>query len=356
MIDPIAYAADGSELLCGDGPELLAYRSDGAPAWKVFTEGILVGAGIVVDQAVTVDDQGRVCWRRRGNGELLHEIQLGGRPTDAVIAPDGAVAALVDGGVFVIPHGQAPRFIPILGVSSVAWGPDGNSLGVGAHSGAFAAYDPHTGQPWGSVQLGASVVGVGWSQLGQWVVGAGEQLALVSGDGSEVLRALATGQPLERVAVSQDGLLGATIHGMTVGVFALQDLQACGELVFRRALAEVRFGAGHWLAVGLDDGDATMVELLTGSPTRTEPHPGRGRNVWAMDNKVDRELLRGAVARHRAGGGPIARWVGPKEDEPKEETGCLRSALTVGCFTLLGFLVCSGGIGLLWWMQQQGYF
>ena len=120
--------------------------------------------------------------------------------------------------------------------------------------------------------------------------------------------------------------------------------------------AEVRFGAGHWLAVGLDDGDATMVELLTGSPTRTEPHPGRGRNVWAMDNKVDRELLRGAVARHRAGGGPIARWVGPKEDEPKEETGCLRSALTVGCFTLLGFLVCSGGIGLLWWMQQQGYF
>jgi hypothetical protein len=155
-----------------------------------------------------------------------------------------------------------------------------------------------------------------------------------------------------------DGTLAAVICAGHVQVIELQGHGDCGALEFRREILHVQFGAGHWLAVGLDDGDATLVELLTGSPTRTEPHPGRGRNVWSMENKVERDRVRGAVARHRAGGEPIARWVAPKEEEEEAEegSGCLRSAMWVGCFSMVMLALSLGVIALVWWMQQQGWF
>ncbi len=359
MSDPVALSPDGLDLAVGDGPELLAYRGDGAPTWKVFTEGILVGLGYVVDQLVCIDDRGVVTWRRRGDGLALHEVELGVGVRDGCVSPDGGVAAMADGGVWVMPPGQPARFIAAASVSTLSFGPDSRSVGIGQASGVFAAHDPASGLAWGTVDLGAPVTDVAWAVTGQWVVAAGEALHLVSGDGTEVLRRLPLQGPAAEVAVSTDGVLAAVICGTLVQVFELQTFTDCGALHFRRALVHLEFGAGHWLAVGLDDGDATLIELLTGSPTRTEPHPGRGRNVWAMENKVERDRVRGAVARKRAGGEPIARYVAPKDEreaEREEGSGCLRSAALVGCFSLVMLFVCSGGIGLLWWAQQQGMF
>jgi len=360
MIDPVAYAADGGSVVVGDGPELLAYRADGGPEWKVFTDGILVGLGIWVDQVVTVDDRGVVVWRNRGNGEALAEMPLEGvKPSGLAVSSDGAVVVVCDEGVWLVDRAVAPRFIAVKGACAVSWGPNRSSLGVGTHSGSFAAIDPVSGVAWGSTNLGSEVTGVAWSTLGQWVVCAGEQLAMVQGDGTEMARLLPDQGPLRNVAVSSDGVVAAAIRGTDVAVYELHQFQPTGRLEFRRELTDVIFGPGHAIAVGMDDGDATMVELVSGSPSRTEPHPGRGRNTWRMENRVDKDRLRGAVAMHRAGGAPIARWVGPKEDEEEEEksegSGCLQSAGIVGCVTVLMFFLCSGLVGVLWYAQQRGF-
>ena len=358
MSDPVALSPDGLDLAVGDGPELLAYHADGAPTWKVFTDGILVGLGYVVDRLICVDDRGVVTWRRRGDGQALHEVELGVPVRGACVASDGGVAALADRGVWLLPPGQPARFVAAASASAISFGPDGHSLGIGQASGVFAAHDPSSGLAWGTVELGAPVTGIAWSSSGRWVVAAGEALHLVSGDGSEVTHRLPLPAAAGEVAVSMDGVLAAVICGTLVQVFELQTLSDCGALRFRRELLHVAFGAGHWLAVGLDDGDATLVDLLTGSPTRTEPHPGRGRNVWSMENKVERDRVRGAVARQRAGGAPIARYVPPSQEEAEEEaeagSGCLRSALLVGCFTMGMLVICSGLLGLLWYAQRQG--
>jgi hypothetical protein len=358
MTDPVAYAADGGTVVVGDGPELLVYRSDGAPAYKLFLDGILAGVGVYVDQVITVDGDGRVCWHNRGNGEVLHEIRLDAAPTGLAVASDGALAVLTSQGVWIVRRGQVPRFVGVQGATAVCWGPDSGSMGVGTGSGSFAAIDPITGVAWGTVSLGAAIEGCGWSVLGEWVVTAGTQLALVQGDGAEITRVLPDEGPLGPVAVSSDGILVAAVCGTDVAVFELNQLSRCGELAFRRALTDVVFGPGHHLCIGMDDGDATMVEVVSGTPSRTEPHPGRGRNTWRMDNKVERDRLRGAVARHRAGGEPIARWVGPKEDESaaSEGSGCWQSAAIVGCVTVLTTVLCSGAVGVAWYLQQQGYF
>lgn len=356
MTDPFAYAPDGGTVVVADGPELLAYRSDGAPAWKVFTDGILTGVGVFLDQVVTCDDEGRVVWWNRGNGERLDEQQVQARPTALRLAPDGALALLADDGVWLVGRGQAPRFVAVQGACALTWGPNQGSLGVGTRMGSFAAIDPVSGVAWGTVALGAPIEGCGWSTLGHWVVAAGEQLALVAGDGTALVRSLVGQGAPTRLAVSADGLVVAAIEGSQVAVYELHDLARCGELVFRRPLTDVAFGPGHQVGVGHDDGDATMVELVAGTPSRTEPHPGRGRNTWRLDNQVDRDRLRGAVARHRAGGEPIARWVGPKEQERGSSgAGCWQSVAIVGCATILVTVVCTGMAGGLVYLQQQGY-
>lgn len=357
-VDPVALSPDGHAVAVGDGPELLAYRGDGAPTWKVFTDGILVGLGYVVDQLVCIDDRGVVTWRRRGDGQALHEVELGVAARGGEVSADGGVVVLTDDGLWVLGPGSPARFVAAAAASVVAFGPNSQSVGVGHASGVFAAHDPATGLAWGSVDLGAPVAGVAWCVNGQWVVAAGEALHLVSGDGATLQARLTLPGPGADVAVSLDGTLAAVICGTHVQVFELQGQGDCGALQFRRELLHLAFGAGHWLGVGLDDGDATLVELLTGSPTRTEPHPGRGRNVWAMENKVERDRVRGAVARHRAGGEPIARWVAPEveEEEAEEGSGCLRSAAMVGCFSMGMLAVSLGLIALLWWMQQEGWF
>ena len=357
MNDPVAYAPDGGSVVVADGPELLAYRSDGAPAWKVFTDGILTGVDVTFEQVITVDSDGRVVWWNRGNGARIDDTTLQAVPTDLKVSSDGVLAVLCSEGVWILRHGSPPRFIAVQGATAMSWGPNSGSLGVGTGAGTFAAIDPVSGVAWGTVSLGAGVAGCAWSVLGEWVVTAGTQLALVQGDGAEIARVLPDEGPLGRVACSADGIIVAAITAMHVAVFELNQLSRVGELQFRRALTDVVFGPGHHLAIGLDDGDATMVEVVAGTPSRTEPHPGRGRNTWRMDNKVERDRLRGAVARHRAGGEPIARWVGPQEDnKAKEGSGCWQSAATVGCVTLLMTALCSGLIGLAYYLQQQGYF
>ncbi|RUA21000.1 MAG: hypothetical protein DSY79_08505, partial [Chloroflexi bacterium] len=47
--------ADGSQIMVGDGPELLVYRQDGQPIYKDFCDNVLVGMVCTPEYLVTVD-------------------------------------------------------------------------------------------------------------------------------------------------------------------------------------------------------------------------------------------------------------------------------------------------------------
>ena len=113
-----------------------------------------------------------------------------------------------------------------------------------------------------------------------------------------------------------------------------------------RAIEDVYIEDGTFGLV-LDDGDGNWIDLATGATFRTEPHPGRGRATWRLENKVDLGAIRGAIALQQAGGAPIARYV------PKDDDGGGRSGFWAGCLSVVTVLftftlICTGLLTLMY--------
>jgi hypothetical protein len=166
----------------------------------------------------------------------------------------------------------------------------------------------------------------------------------VSGDG-KTIQAFIPGadSDVDRVAVSRSGIVCAARAGDHVELYELHANQPLGEFVLRRQIGGLAFGAGHALGIGLDDGDANVVDVATGESWRTEPHPGRGRTTWRLENKVDLAKVRGALAFQAAGGQPIAKYVPPpKQEESRGLFGCLGGCAGVVGVVLVVSLTCGG--------------
>ena len=127
-------------------------------------------------------------------------------------------------------------------------------------------------------------------------------------------------------------------------VFDLHGRTAAGQVDFRREVGSVSFGRANALAIGLDDGDVTVLDVTTGGSHRTEPHVGRGRNNWNIEDRLDRERLRGAAAFSAAGGVPIAKYEGP----PPEKTSYWLTCLVIFLVVSLTCAGC-GGLGGAYW-------
>lgn len=340
---PFALSPDGTTLAAGDGPELLTWRADGAPAWRQFTDGVLVGVAVGLEHVVSVDADGRLARRRRTDGEVVDLQMVAGQPRGLALARDGVtVAVLTAEGPVVITPGMPPRLVPIPGATACGFGPGAGALGVGTATGRFVAVEVATGAPWGECQLDAPLGGVAWSAQGSWLVGAGRMLARVSGDGKSV-QALIPGadHAMDQVACSDNGLVVAARAGDRVELYELHANRPIGEFLLRRRIGEVCFGPGLLLGIGLDDGDANLVELGSGATFRTEPHPGRGRSTWRLENKVDPGAVRGAIVLHQAGGQPIARYVPPpSSEEAGSGGGCL-----AGCVSVFGLVLVMSAFG-----------
>lgn len=339
---PFALAADGGTIAAGDGPELLVWRGDGVPAWKQFTDGILVGLAVTDGEVVAIDADGRLTRWRRTDGDPLGTIDTGCRPLDLKWIAGGTVGVLTPDGVVVLVPGQAPRVVSAPGATAFAFGPGGASVGIGSGSGTFTAIELASGAPWGSLQLPAAVGGIAWSALGTWVIGADRMLYRVRGDGTAIEAAI-TGadNPIDGLVCSVDGLVCAAQTSDRVELYELHANKPIGEYLLRRRIGGLSFGPGFTLGIGLDDGDGNVVELASGASLRTEPHPGRARNTWRLENKVDVGAVRGAIARRQAGGEPIARYVPP----PSEDTGgsgCLGGCLAVFGLVVVLSLFCAG--------------
>ncbi|MEQ1503231.1 MAG: hypothetical protein ABMB14_13425, partial [Myxococcota bacterium] len=268
------------------------------------------------------------------------------------VAPNGVVGVLTDAGVTVIgPSGT--RTLPMPGATAFAFGPNGASVGIGTAAGTFTAIEVATGAAWGSVQLPAGITGVGWTALGAWIVGADRMLYRVNGEGAKVEAAITGADtPIASVACSGNGLIVAARTTDRVELYELHANKPIGEFLLRRSIGAIAFGPALTLAIGLDDADGNVVELGTGASFRTEPHPGRGRNTWRLENKVDLGAVRGAIALHQAGGKPIARYVPPQEDSGN--SGCLGGCLGVIGLVLVLTVFCAGLLLVTYLLRSWG--
>lgn len=352
---PLVIAPDGAMLAAGDGPELLAWRNDGAPAWKVFTEGVLVGVVAGLEHVVTIDADGLLCRWRRTDGELVSSDRIGHTPLALILAADGRTVAVVtsEGPMVEFPHGL--QLVPMPGTTAAAFGPDG-ALGVGRRDGTFTALELKSGAAWGSIKLGAAVGAVAWSSLGSWLVGCELVLYRVSGDATTMLASLpGADKPITQLACAQNGLVAAARAGDHVELWELHADRPLGEFVLRRAITSVCFGPALILGIGLEDGDGNWVDLATGATFRTEPHPGRARNTWRLENRVDIGAVRGAIARHQAGGAPIARYVPrPDPDDEGGAGGWLAGCLSVLTAMFLLSAMCGGLMLLMYVLRTYG--
>ena len=341
----------GGVVAVADGPELLLYQSaDGAPIWKQFCDGILVGVAIFGQRVVALDTEGQVTFWRLLDGQQEDSAALGAAAVQLAASPAGPVAAVTANGLAVL--GGAPLSMPQ--VSAAAYGPGATSLGVGFRTGGFSALDPSTGAAWGSVDLGAPVTGVVWSEQGYWIVTAGNNLAVISGNGASVVASLSAPGPLSALACSGNGLLAAARCGATqVACFELHGHRFIGTVDLKREIIGVDFGPAVMLAIGVDDGDASLVDLFTGKVSRTEPHPGRGRNTWAVKVGVDQAAVRGAAALSKAGGSPIAKYVPVTDDDGR---GCFNTCLAIVAISTLICMGCTGCSAVVYALRLFGIF
>jgi hypothetical protein len=346
-----AITADGQHFAVGDGPELLVYRHDGEPVYKHFCDGVLLGIAYVGDHLATVDSENRVVFYRATDGRKMEEVQLDGVALGAFASPDGLFGVITGAGpVIVAPDGSVGGF-PLLDLVAASFGPDRTSLGLGTSTGHFVAMDGLSGAAWGSLDLGEPVLDVAWNTQGFWSVIVSGALLRIDGGATSILgRHDLTGVP-RKLALNADGALGAVLYeGGRVGIIEQHTHANAGEIVFRREAHGLGFGRSAQLGVGLDDGDASVIDLITRSTIRTEPHPGRGRNNWNVDLGFDAGAVRAAITLLKSGG------VAPELQLPVHEMeGGQRGWLGVGCMMANMFFFlsmgCLGVVFLLTYLQ-----
>lgn len=343
---------NGATLAVCDGPELLVYGGDGSPRWKHFCDGILVGVRVTDAQVIVVDADGRLTRFRAADGQLLDAVALeSGGVQDLDATSDSIALARTDSELLLV-EGISSMGLNQGAASAARFGASRTQLGVGWANGTFRAFDLAGGEM-GEQQLGAPVDAVAWSPRGAWIVAAGPQLSVISADGKEIQKVLALGSPTTALDADQTGVFAAGMVGHNqVFVADLHHGKLCGTLDFKRELGGVFWGGVGQLAVGLDDGDATLIDVFTGRSVRTEPHPGRGRNTWSYDDHLAHDDIRGAAAFSQAGGTPIARYEGYKAEGWK----WWQIALMVMAVSTVICMGCTGCAGITWYLRSIGLF
>lgn len=342
---PFAYPQAGNLIVLGDGPELLVFSgANDQGMWNVVCEDLLMGVGATTDNVIAIDATGRITLYRAIDGHVLSRLDTDCSPMSMEVSAEGSMAILTANSVVLVLPEQDPRAIGMGSPRVCAWGPGSGSLAIGGSDGLFTVLDPVSGGAWGNQHLTGAITGIVWCAQGQWAVAHSTAVSFISADGVEVLSAIELTEPAGEVAISQDGaVLAIVLSQSRVAVYEMHTMGKVGEVVFQRFVHHIRFGPAHWLCFGFEDGDANRLDMLTGSMTRTQAHPGRAQNAWAMQAQINHALLRGAVANVAAEGSAIAVHNKPviKKKRPK---WFLR--VVIAGVVLLPGVACCGGIGL----------
>ncbi|MFT6143194.1 MAG: hypothetical protein ACJAZO_003182 [Myxococcota bacterium] len=313
ILAPFAHDGRGRVYVTADGPEVYAYSGvDDSPLWKDFADGIIVGLAISGDHVVGVDSDGVLIRWRIFDGQRVDVTSTDVACLGIAADPYGGVALLTDFGVRVYGSGGHVVDAAVPRANSVAKDTSGSRIVVTTEDGRLVWIDGTTGSVVGEVVVPAPAHMAAWSSQGSWVVGAADKLLVITADPSEspVVSMFAPGGPVEAVAVSADGwLLAARVGATDVSLLTSSTGETLATVGYNRPVGGVFFGSDTWLAIALEYADVNRIELGAGRLTRNGPGLGRSSDPWATNLKLDAGRVRGALARSRAGGAPVAMRV-----------------------------------------------
>lgn len=358
-----AYPRDGALAAVVDGPELLVYNGVDQPLWKVFSEGILVGVAVSKTHVVSLDSDGRLQCRNLRDGGVEQEVHLGPNGVALDISSDGLVAVAVDGGVSLVDGETVIKRLDIADAVVVAFGPDRKTLAVGTRQGEFRVLDPFftakapdpdeppvenavPEKPFGgTATLPGPITGIAWSSRSEWAVTCLDKLVRMGADAAQIIATIEAGDTTSHPHVSTEGaLIVCRVGTDQVGIFEIQNNAPCGTITLQRAIHGLAFGPNTWLGIGLEDGEMTRVDYVQKTITRSEPHAGRARTMWRVEQDLQPAAIRGAMAWVRSGGAPIASRVVREDNDflPASADGSGPNWMLIGCVVFLLIALCSG--------------
>ncbi len=369
MSDPLSVSPDGGTVVCGDGPELLVYDGNGAPRFKHFLEDVIVAVAAAPDRVWALLGDGRIQSWKLHDAPLDPEETPGGRAL--AVAPDGLVAAATRRGVALFDPAGPRRGLAVGEVLDLAFGADRSTLGIltgsalaaprpadpkapappppPPGSAGFAVIDANSGATLGSMPLSGAPGGVARVGTAAWVVSHGHALSVFSRDAGQLLHSWTEQEPFGAVAGTPDGVACAAVVGRsTIAVYETHTYKCAGKINISRPISRIAFEPGGRLVIGHDDADLTFVDLFTATVTRSEPHPGRGRNNWGVKHELDAGTVRGALVKAKAGRVAVARYVGPIDDPDYDRRWWQSCALAAAIVFGLMF-VCSG-VSFVGWL------
>jgi len=332
---PFAISQDGAMVACGDGPEVLVYlSSSGAPVWKAFADGILIGLAFDSSRLVGMDANGRLYLWEGGSGQLEQQHELGLEARCMALASDGAILVGGDDGVHLVLPGGSQQYWPTACPTAVDWM---GSLGVvGGANGELSLVDRTTG-PVPVCTLESGVVDVCASPLGHWVVATTDRVTFLERDGTRARQVIdLLGQQVQHVTVSKDGIVvAAACQDGTVWLGDSVTVQKAGEVKSRRSTEALAFGQGLLLTVAHEDGDVSFVDLSSSKIVQSDAHVGRARRAWHIEVQVNLASVRGARVNVASGGQTVASYTGPRPEDDRPSWGKWLLGLAGGCLVLV---------------------
>ena len=343
-----AASADGRLVVCGDGPEVLAYRgAELVPAWRHPTRALVADLAVDDRHVWVLDVEGGLEVRSRSDGTRERGISLPPPGRFLAMSGDGATLAVAAGrGLTWMRDGELAAEVDLPGLAAVGIDGGGTKMAAGLASGTVVVFDLDRDEAVARIELDAPVSGVVWSPAGYWLVACGSSLIAVRADGAQQKPLVAWSEALTNVVLGPSGAICvAQSSSRAVTAWDLTGPSEAGTLAVGRDIDALLLLPPARLLLGLRHGDLQAVDLLTGRGVQSVPHPGRRRVPWSIRDDLTHGQLRGARVRLLAGGGPLAEHVVHAPPGFFQQPGGRRLVRVLQ--VTLGLAVVCGGGGLV---------
>lgn len=289
------YDLAGRSIVMADGDEVLVH--DGAsegPLWRHTLGSRLVGVASTEPAIVTLDDRGTLTFFDAPTGAQTGCVDTGRGARALAALPDGTCAVLARGQVSIADDAGVHRRLDAGDATCVAFSTDG-MICTGAPDGTILIFTD-TDTPFQEERLDAPIGAIAWHPGGFWVVGAGAAVYRVDPAGVERITGAPDAMPIGALACAPSGHVAVRMGEQTVVVFAYPSRETDASMSwFDRQVTDIVFGPDDWLGIGLDKGDGNKINLATGATHRTDTHPGRTHNSWALSVSTGKARASGAL-------------------------------------------------------------
>lgn len=298
MLRTIAYAADESMLLTFEEKRLYAFDSTtGAPLWQLELPSALLGvvfalpnafgpgpeatpwrSGMSGSTAIAVDGKGALHMVDAATGRLVHSTEPYGEPTALASAADAFALGTAER-VYVWRDG-AKSEVPIPALA-LAFANDG-TLAIASKKGTITIGS----EP--ARQFETTVYALGWSARTGWLAGTDRGLIAVERQKTLLggrVRGIAIEQESGRVAIPR-GDQTVMVYTWPIGATAQTQIT-----VKRRVVQDLAFGPKARLGLGVNRGDAAIIDVVDQSGKVVDRHPGREPGAWGVTVGIDPAVL-----------------------------------------------------------------